>query len=138
MLARSAEAQSLSITASTPRSWPSRATTGTPPPPQAIVSAPASRSVSIGSDPTIASGRGRARGARLVPGLRAVPVRDDDPRLLEERPELGQRAAQVRQLLGRGPALVLARQGVPAQRDDCRHPTGVGVSTRPCSESTSA
>src|SRR5207302_10440608 len=82
--------------------------------------------------------RGPLLAEQLVADLRPVPVRHDDARLLEERRELGQRAAKVRELLGRRAALLLAHERVTAQRENGCHATGVGVSTRPCSASASA
>ena len=54
----------------------------------------------------------------LVPHLWAVPVRDDELGLGEQRLERGARLAQVRALLGRRAALARADERVPAQRYD--------------------
>src|SRR5439155_15904620 len=72
---------------------------------------------------------------QLVPDLRAVSVRDDEPVLGEQGLQCGDRKAKVRELLGRGAALAGSHERVPAKGDDRAHTSAVASS--PFSASTS-
>ena len=73
---------------------------------------------------------------QLVADLRAVPVRDHETLALREQgTQRGDRAAQIRQLLGRGAALAGPHERVPAKGDDRAHTSA--VSSSPFSASTS-
>jgi hypothetical protein len=54
----------------------------------------------------------------LVAHLRAVSVREDEPRLVEQRPKRGRGAAEVRKLLGCRSPLARTHQRVAAERDN--------------------
>src|SRR5262249_22686692 len=76
---------------------------------------------------------------KLVPDLRAVPVRDDELGLPEQRRDGGTGLAQVRALLGRRATLACAHERGAARRYDDRHATAAeGEPMRPASASTSS
>ena len=80
--------------------------------------------------------RGALLPQQLVADLRAVAMRDHETsRFREQGSQRGDRAAEVRELLGRGAALAGSHERVPAKGDDRAHTSA--VSSSPFSASTS-
>ena len=80
--------------------------------------------------------RGALLPQQLVADLRAVAVRDHETLGRREQGlQRGDRAAEIRELLGRGAALAGPHERVPAKGDDRAHTSA--VSSSPFSASTS-
>ena len=124
--ASTAEARSLSITASAPLRPPSRRTTGIPPPPAAITSTPARASIAICSNSTISCGLGLARPCASRGRRRALRSASagGPPRvaLVVEEPadRLGRRRRMTGRRRRRGPGSGSSRSATPDRRPRSR------------------